>query len=368
MMNKMLLSAFMSVLAISMSAQTKLTLNVNEASKTVSPTLYGLMTEEINYSYEGGLYAQLLRNPSFKETTLPKQAFHPIPTQPKYWEMSDTVNASMSIVYNVPINLTYNKGVDKGYTNTLRVTTKVPNVSVINRGFWGIGVNPNAVFNGSLYVKGNSPLTLSLESTDGKTVYAKTLLEQVSADWNKVHFSFIIGKKVASTKDVCFRITFNEAGDYSLANVKLFPPTFNNRQNGLRPDLMTMMRAMNPKFLRFPGGNYLEGNKFSEHFDWKKTIGDPDARPGHFSPWGYWSTDGMGLLEFMQWAEDVGAEPLLAVFAGYTLDGDYIVGDALEPYIKDALDEIEYVIGDATTKWGANASKMAIPSHSLCTI
>ena len=51
----------MAISALSMSAQAKLTLNVGDAKKTVSPTLYGLMTEEINYSYEGGLYAQLLQ-------------------------------------------------------------------------------------------------------------------------------------------------------------------------------------------------------------------------------------------------------------------------------------------------------------------
>jgi alpha-N-arabinofuranosidase len=361
MMNRILLSAFMAVLAIPTPAQTKLTLKVDEAQKTVSPTLYGLMTEEINYSYEGGLYAQLLRNPSFKETTVQKQAFHPLPTQPKFWELADTMNSSMSVMYMTPINLTYNNGVDKEKMNTLKVTTKVADASIVNRGFWGIAVRPNDVFNGSLYAKGNSPITVSLESTDGKTIYAKKTLDNVSADWNKIQFSFIIDKKIEATKDVCFRITFKDAGDYSLANVKLFPPTFNNRQNGMRPDLMTMMRDMNPKFLRFPGGNYLEGNKFAEHFDWKRTVGDPDARPGHYSPWGYWSTDGMGLLEFMQWAEDVGAEPLLAVFAGYTLNGDYVVGDALKPYIQDALDEIEYVIGGANTKWGAQRIKDGHP-------
>ena len=32
----------------------------------MSPTLYGLMTEEINYSYDGGLYAELVRNRTFR--------------------------------------------------------------------------------------------------------------------------------------------------------------------------------------------------------------------------------------------------------------------------------------------------------------
>ena len=36
-----------------------LTVDVNQPKAPVSPMLYGLMTEEINYSYDGGLYAEL---------------------------------------------------------------------------------------------------------------------------------------------------------------------------------------------------------------------------------------------------------------------------------------------------------------------
>jgi len=110
---------------------------------------------------------------------------------------------------------------------------------------------------------------------------------------------------------------------------------------------------MQPKFVRFPGGNYLEGNNFANRFDWKQTIGNPDERPGHQSPWGYRSTDGLGLLEFCQWAEDTGGEPVVGVFAGYVLNGDHLDGDYIKPFIQDALDEIEYIMGDASTKWGA---------------
>jgi alpha-L-arabinofuranosidase len=126
---------------------------------------------------------------------------------------------------------------------------------------------------------------------------------------------------------------------------------------------MEMMVEMNPKFLRFPGGNYLEGNNFANRFDWKQTIGNPDERPGHQSPWGYRSTDGLGLLEFLQWAEDIGGEPVVGVFAGYVLNGDHLDGDYVKPFIQDALDEIEYIIGDAqTTKWGAVRARDGHPA------
>lgn len=117
---------------------------------------------------------------------------------------------------------------------------------------------------------------------------------------------------------------------------------------------MQMLAEMKPSFLRFPGGNYLEGDYFSTRFAWKKTLGGLEQRPGHPSPWGYRSSDGMGLLEFLKWCEDLKMEPLLAVFAGYTLKGDYLdEPQLLQPFVNEALEEIEYVIGDATTKWGA---------------
>ena len=111
---------------------------------------------------------------------------------------------------------------------------------------------------------------------------------------------------------------------------------------------------MHPAFLRFPGGNYLEGNHINERFEWKKTIGPLVDRPTHPSPWMYHSSDGMGLLEFLGWCEDLNMNPVLAVYAGYSLFGEHVnPGPDLEPYVQDALDEIEYVTGGTETKWGA---------------
>ena len=37
-----------------------LTINADKPVSKISPMLYGLMTEEINYSYDGGLYAEMV--------------------------------------------------------------------------------------------------------------------------------------------------------------------------------------------------------------------------------------------------------------------------------------------------------------------
>ena len=126
---------------------------------------------------------------------------------------------------------------------------------------------------------------------------------------------------------------------------------------------MQKMANFSPTFLRLPGGNYLEGNTIAQRFQWKQTIGPLTQRPGHESPWGYRSSDGMGLLEFLEWCEDLGIQPVLAVYAGYSLDGEYVAaGAGLDPYVQDALDEIQYVTGDATTTWGAQRAADGHPN------
>jgi alpha-N-arabinofuranosidase len=70
----------------------------------------------------------------------------------------------------------------------------------------------------------------------------------------------------------------------------------------------------------------------------------------------------MGLLEFLEWCEDMKAEPVLAVYAGYSLRGVHVnPGSDLEPYVQDALEEIEYVTGYTSTPWGARRAKDGHP-------
>ena len=359
------MAALLSTSTLALQAQ-QLTLRLDKAETEVSPMLYGLMTEEINYSYEGGLYTQLVPNPSFADMFNPNRGRRgrPSPDQsrftvrPERWQLTDTVK--------VQVRQNRQGGMNDANPTSLIANFDQAGLGIVSEGYWGFPIRKSTTFKGALYVKQPAArnnestvpapvksLTIALKSADGNTTYAETQVNGFSNDWKRFDIELTTTATQADTKDARLFIIANEAGSIELTRVTLYAPSFKDRKNGLRVDLMEMMAEMRPKFLRFPGGNYLEGNNFANRFDWKQTIGNPDERPGHQSPWGYRSTDGLGLLEFCQWAEDTGGEPVVGVFAGYVLSGDHLDGDYIKPFIQDALDEIEYIMGDTSTKWGA---------------
>jgi len=236
---------------------------------------------------------------------------------------------------------------------------------VANEGYWGIPVRSNTRYHASFYAKAapgfTGPVEVSIQSHDGATVYATGKVAGLTQTWK--HYELTLQTRSGTpTAEARYALTVDRPGKIWFSLVSLFPPTFKDQANGFRPDIMQMMVDMKPKFLRFPGGNYLEGDQIADRFEWKKTIGALADRPGHMAPWGYRSTDGLGLHEFLLWCEDMGAEPLLAVYAGYSLKGVHVnPGTDLEPYVQDALDEIEYVTGPATSKWGALRAKAGHP-------
>jgi alpha-L-arabinofuranosidase len=340
----------------------EITIKVDQSGVKISPKLYGLMTEEINHSYDGGLYAELIQNRAFNDG--PRLGEKPEPANPPHWTLvkSGHADGSMTLDSTDPVNTT-------ALPTSLRLDIKASGarVGVANDGYWGIPVKPNTEYRARFYARASAdfkgPVTVAIESNDGSKVYASAQVSGTDGKWKKFEATLKTGN-VPTSADNRFVISApgNSSGSLWLSLVSLFPPTFNNRPNGLRADLMELMGGMKPAFLRFPGGNYLEGNTIAERFDWKKTIGPIEERPGHPCCWGYPSTDGLGLMEFLEWCEDLKMEPVLAVYAGYSLTQQRVsAGPDLAPYVQDALDEIEYVTGGPETKWGARRAKDGHP-------
>ena len=346
------------VLSLPLFAQApSFTIQADHPVATVSPTFYGLMTEEINYSYDGGIYAELVRDRT------PAHAWDALNNWP--------IVARGSSVASVSVDEA--TGPSAALTRSLRVTVSAATADspagVENGGYWGIPVRPHTVYSGSFYAKTDTPglpVAVSLQNDQTGIVAASATVTGLTGEWKQFTWTLKTGDVPVSSNNHLI-LTIARPATVWFDLVSLFPPTYHARPGGNRTDIMNLLAAMQPKFMRLPGGNYVEGDHISERFDWKKTIGPQNNpwtdRPTHMSPWHYRSSDGMGLLEFLEWCEDLKMEPVLAVYAGYSLQQEHVdPGPALEPYVQDALDEIEYVTGGADSKWGAERIKDGHPA------
>ena len=332
----------------------KLSIDATQVVSPVSSTLYGLMTEEINHSYDGGLYGEMIQNRSFHET------WEGVPP----W---DLVRRGDAVASRLVDRATGPSGA-LPYSLKLSVSAASAGseAGLTNPGYWGYGLRPRTTYAGSLYAQVETvdvgPLMIRLVNDRTGAVQAQTKVEVKAGPWARYEYKLTTGAIAASTANH-LEIVVAHPGTVWLQLVSLMEPTFHDRPNGNRVDLMNRMAAMHPHFLRLPGGNYLEGMTLADWYDWKKTIGPVVDRPGHPGPWFYWSTDGLGLLEFLEWCEDLKVEPVLAVYAGYSLNGSHVAtGKDLEPYVQSALDEVEYVTGDTSTRWGAERARDGHPA------
>jgi len=329
-----------------------LTVHADQPTAKVSPTLYGLMTEEINHSYDGGLYAELVQDRAIGH------GFGSL----VHWNMVARGNSA------VQVSVDETTGPSAALPRSLKVDVSAASASapagVENDGYWGIPVRPHTTYSGSFWAKTDHPgvsVTIMLQNDATGVAAASATVTGLGSDWKQYTYTLRTGE-VPVTANNHLILTIPHPATVWFNLISLFPPTYDHRIHGDRIDISELLAAMHPKFLRFPGGNYLEGDHIASRFNWKETIGPWVDRPTHMSPWSYRSSDGMGLLEFLEWCQDLHMQPVLAVYAGYSLRQEHVnPGPDLEPYVQDALDEIQYVTGSTDTRWGAERAKDGHP-------
>jgi alpha-L-arabinofuranosidase len=320
------------------------------------------MTEEINHAYDGGLFAELIQNRTFQDP-VPRQRLSDAPSArasglPVHW----------SVVGDGTAALDHAEPVNAALPVSLRLDLSGGRAGVANDGFWGIPIRPGTTYTASFYARAgggfSGPVTASLVLDDGNAAVAQADTPPLTDAWRKYTVTLTTGRQAPTTAQARFVLSAAGTGSVTFSLASLFPPTYKNVPGGLRPDLMTLMAGLRPSFIRLPGGNYLEGGTFDTRFNWKQMIGPADQRPGHMGCWGYRSSDGFGLPQYLLWCKQLGAEPVLAVFAGYVLSGGH--KDAGSPemaqYTEEALQEIEYVSGPATSEWGRKRAADGFPA------
>ena len=342
---------------------TVIAVDAAQPGPTISPTMFGIFFEDINFAADGGLYPELIKNRSF-EFDQPLAGWHAMLPITAKGELGAT-RGELDVRTQEPLN-----AMNPHY---VRVKAYVAGFGLWNSGYRGIGVNGSAEYRFSAYVRSGGPKNIRATITDGNLEIGTGTLTGFDGGWKRYE-TVIRANRTAQHAQ--FNLFLDEAGYVDLDMVSLFPvDTWNHRPNGLRKDLVQLLADMHPGFIRFPGGCIVEGRRLATRYQWKTTVGDIAARKTIVNRWNdefdhrpaadYFQSFGLGFYEYFQLAEDIGAAPLPIVNCGMACQfntGELAQLDDTKEYIQDALDLIEFANGPAKSPWGKLRADMGHPA------
>jgi hypothetical protein len=356
-------------------AQT-VTIDATRPRIEVSPNLYGVFFEEINHSGEGGLYAEMVRNRDFETVNLPsgaRWAGNLLRTQDDWQERKwfgnqlDGWKLVASQGSRGAIHLDSSTPLHPNNPHSLRFTVRTVGgqIGVVNSGFWGMNLIKGQSYALRFHARSENgekfEISVSLVSASLKEKYATTIIRGVGGDWRAYSATL---KANTSDADGRLLITVKRPGTLWLDVVSLMPAqTFQG--HGLRSDLAQTIADLKPAFLRFPGGAIVGGLNLDNRIQWKHSIGDPAQRQGTMNLWGYYTTNGLGFHEYLQFAEDLGAAALWVCNPGFSDNyrhAEYAPADRIPEFVQEALDALEYALGPVTSKWGSQRAANGHPA------
>lgn len=353
-------------LAMNAAAETyNLTVDAGKPGAPIQPTMYGLFFEDINFAADGGLYAEKIKNRSFE-----------FPQNLMGWKTFGGVELR-------------NDGPFERNPHYVRLTTaghKHKHTGLENEGFVGIGVEKGKSYRFSVWARvpdsdsiARLKVVLADRNTHGRSQdLASANFKVTSSDWQKYTVEL---KPDATCAHAVLRVFLRHPDSIAvdLEHLSLFPvDTWKKHENGLRKDLVQKLADLKPGVFRFPGGCIVEGTDLDSRYQWKNTVGPVENRPtienrwhytftNHFFP-DYFQSNGLGFYEYFLLSEELEAEPLPVLNVGLVCqyqnedEEAHVPVDALQPFIQDALDLVEFANGDTTTTWGAVRAQMGHPA------
>lgn len=326
----------------------------------IPSTLYGVFFEDINYGADGGLYAEKIKNRSFE-----------FPQPLMGWETFGNVEVKSDGPFDR----------NPHYVSLYPASHKDKRTGLANEGFFGVSLEENEEYRFSVWARcadgGEGIITVQLIDPASKgesQVAAQTHIKITSTEWTKYNAILTPDQTVKRGK---LRIFLRSRSPVDLEHISLFPvETWNNHENGLRADLVSLLKELQPGVFRFPGGCIVEGTDTASRYQWKNTIGPVENRPLNENRWhytfenkffpDYYQSNGLGFYEYFLLAEELGAEPLPVVNAGLICqfqnpDTGQPGLDRVEPYIQDVVDLIEFANGYPDSTWGRIRAEMGHP-------
>jgi alpha-L-arabinofuranosidase len=326
----------------------RIIVDVDKPKYAISPMLFGIFFEDINLSADGGLYPELIRNRSFEDNV-----------KLENWNFKSADSRSSANVMKADLKAMPPLPPLNPFNRSFLCIQAKGGFQLENPGYWGMNVVQGESYHFKIasriqgaYV---GSLTVKLVGANGELL-ASGVIKDFQDIWSYQTLELIA---LSSSSKATLVIEGEGTGTMCLDMISLSPSkTWKN--HGLRTDLADAIDALQPRFFRFPGGCWVEGDDFEHMYNWKKTIGNIDTRTPLWNIWNYNATHGLGYHEYLQLSEDLGAEPLFCINAGVS-HKEVIPMDQMGSWIQDALDAIEYANGPVTSVWGAIRAKNGHP-------
>jgi alpha-L-arabinofuranosidase len=208
-------------------------------------------------------------------------------------------------------------------------------IGVENQGLnrWGLCLVEGRLYEGYVWARAVSPaeICVALESRDGAQTYAEWPLRVPGSTWQRLEFGLTPGRADAQAR---FVIKLRQVGSVVLGHAHLQPAAW-GRFHGLplRRDVTEGLVDQGLTVLRY-GGSMVNAPEYR----WKKMIGPRDRRPPYKGTWYPHSSNGWGILDFLDLCEAAG-------FLG-------IPAFNMDETPQDLADFIQYVNGPADSEWG----------------
>ena len=360
-------------------ATSVITVDANGLTRAASNGLYGLTLEEINHSIDGGIYAELIQNRGFEDGVPPLNCpYLPMTNQlltPNGYAISFMPQDSIPgwrLYRNTVTGYDTKDPVSEKSTRSLAVTAVGSAVTgkagVQATGYKGIPIVSGKRYVLSFYAKSNiayqpKQLDVALTDSTGKELLSDAMHISPINIWHHYRHEFTA---TATTDKAVLSFTSDTTIHFWLDVVSLFPEeTWRGESNGLRPDLMNMIAALSPQFIRFPGGAFAEGYTAGTYPIYDETIGDISNRSSFWNIWSYGTTNGVGFLEYLRICEDLHADPIYVINSGVTNQNRrprYEDITAMDQIAAKAISAIYYANAPVTTIAGALRSKHGHPA------
>lgn len=368
-MRKSSLILFSAWLAVqNVSAQHVFDVRLRPSGADVSPTMYGVFFEDINFGADGGLYAEMVSNRSFEA---------PVTYHPQTGERESGGLNGWKIYGHVTLGNERPAFRNNPHYAVLRPEGHRDRVTGLsNSGYFGMGVKRGICYDFSLYARchgGSAQLLVELIGSAHAPLVRDTLM-MTGDEWRQYHTTLVAPSTDAGAT-LLLRLLSAEGLD--LDHVSLMPE---DNWHGLRSDLVADLCDLHPGVFRFPGGCIVEGTELQSRYEWKKSVGPIEERVMNENRWNYtmkhrmfpdyYQSLGLGFYEYFLLAEKMGAAPLPILSCGIACqfqnsDDDpnaHVAPHDLQPYIDDVLDLVEFANGDPSTHWGALRAEMGHPA------